>query len=233
MRTSRRYRDGASFHGALLAGLAVLVGLAGCERVSTTGPLEVPEPDFGFEQGPAMPGESPIFRFALPGSDGWVFLVDTGTGLASLSSGTDDIRSGDDDSSTPEIENLCPGETRTRSNPLPFQTVTTRSGVQHVLGGGDLFTWVYDFRGFPAVTCEFLTGGTGDMLAAGVVNSLQTSSSSPSGRSTFAATGTGLLDDLVHGGQVSTNIKLFVTSNARGDLVRADVTVDLSPDPRF
>lgn len=233
MRTSRRFRDGASVHGVLLAGLAVLVGLAGCDRVPTVDRIEPPEPDLGFEQGPAFPGQSPIVRFAMPGSDGWVLLVDTGTGLAALSSGTDDIRSGDDDSDTPAIENLCPGETRTSSNPLPFQMVVTRSGVQHVLGGGDLFTWVYDFRGFPDVSCDFLTGGTGRMLAAGVVNSLQTSSRSPGEKSTFAATGTGLLDDLVHGGRVSTNIKLFLMTNAGGELVRADVTVDLSPDPRF
>lgn len=233
MNTRTRLRDGGPSRRLLLGAVAILVALAGCDGLPTAERAEVPEPSLGFEQGPAIPGQAPLLRFALPGGDGWVFLVDTGSGLASLSSGTDDIRSGDDDSATPEIENLCPGETRTSSNPLPFQVVTTPSGVQHVLGGGDLFTWVYDFRGFPAVTCEFLTGGTGDMLAEGVVNSLQTSSSSPSGRSTFVATGTGLLEDLVHGGRVGANIKLFMTTNGAGDLVRADAAVALSPDPRF
>lgn len=229
-----------------LATLAfALLVAAGCDAVPTAQQSGDPAPRTGITDGPASPGQSPVFRFTLPGTGGWVILVDADTKLAFLGSGVDAIREGDDDPTTPELDDLCPGEAVTESNPLPFQAVTTRSGVQNLVGTGDLFSWVYDVRGHlppdfpdapiqdasPLFTCGFLTGDA--MMAKGLLATQQTVSSSPSGRTSVVAKGHGRLDDLINGGKVSTNLKLHTVVNGGGELVRLSVIVRLSPDPRF
>ena len=127
----------------------------------------------------------------------------------------------------------------TQTSPINFQIVNSPTGaVQRLVKGQALFVTVYDATGlppFPPLTCPFLTGATGRLLAQGAGNFLNTDNNVPvagPGANAFAFRSNGTLQLVGGGGQVNFRLTQQFLIKPNGSFVPLVGDIVLTPDPR-
>lgn len=126
----------------------------------------------------------------------------------------------------------------TQTSPLNFQAVFAPTGAELVLvKGQSLFVTVYDATGlFPfPLTCPFLTGATGRLLAQGAGQVLNTDNNVQvvgPGANAFGFRSNGTLQLVGGGGQVNFRLTQQFLIKPDGSFVPLVGDIVLTPDPR-